>query len=211
MSMPNYYGFHRQDILQLLPPEYSKILEIGCAAGKFRANLDKPHEYWGVEPDPEVAREAETVLDRVFAGSYEAVQDQLPDGYFDLVICNDVIEHMPDHDAFLREIKAKIAPGGHMVISVPNVRFIWNLWEVLIEKDWRYRDAGVLDRTHLRFFTLKSLRRSLDAAAYRVKILKHINTFKPGPKIRRLIYYILPWLLGRDIRYLQVGALIQKP
>jgi len=211
MTVPSsYYQFYRQDILQFIPETYSKVLEIGCASGKFRANLKAQNEYWGVELDPSVAAEAQAVLDKVLIGRYEEVSDELPDGYFDLVVCNDVIEHMPDHDAFLRDIQSKMAPNGHIVISVPNVRFIWNLWELLVEKDWRYCDAGVLDRTHLRFFTLKSLRRSLEAANYDIKMITHLNTFKPGPKIKRIIYYLLPLLLGRDIPYLHVGALVQK-
>ena len=82
------------------------------------------------------------------------------------MVCNDVIEHMADHDRFLRQIRGHIAPGGVLIGSVPNMRHYRALFELLVLRDWDYRDSGVLDRTHLRFFTARSLRRSLTRAGF---------------------------------------------
>ena len=89
-------------------------------------------EIWGVEPNPEAAARASNKLDRVLTGTYDSVASELPDCYFDLVICNDVIEHMPDYDAFLEAIKLKMCPSGHVVGSVPNVRHVTCLFKLLI-------------------------------------------------------------------------------
>lgn len=80
----------------------------------------------------------------------------LPDQHFDMVICNDVIEHMVDHDHFLEHIKTKMRPGACIVGSIPNVRHLTALFKLLVAKDWPYSASGILDRTHLRFFTENS-------------------------------------------------------
>ena len=91
-----------------IPEQYSHVLEIGCAKGQFRLNLPKPCEYWGVELDPMAAKEASEVLDTVLNDSFEKICDDLPNNYFDLIICNDIIEHIDDSVHFLETIKLKI-------------------------------------------------------------------------------------------------------
>ena len=97
-----YYSRARTRVADLIPEAYNKVLEIGCAEGIFRTYLNEC-EYWGVEPVPEVASTASEKLDKVLVGIYEDVADELPEQYFDLVICNDVIEHMVNHDKFLED------------------------------------------------------------------------------------------------------------
>lgn len=167
------YRQTRDEMLAFLPERYSHVLEIGCDEGDFAARL--PGEVWGIEPDPDAAVIAAKRLHRVLAGTFEATRAALPPGYFDVVVCNDVIEHMPDHDRFLREIGAYIAPGGVLVGSVPNMRHYRALFELLVLRDWDYRDTGVLDRTHLRWFTARSLRRSLERAGFAIERFEGIN------------------------------------
>ena len=101
---------------------------------------------------------------------------------------------MADHDAFLRRVKQKISPGGVIVGSVPNVRYFKNLFDTLVLKDWDYKDAGILDRTHLRYFTLKSLSRSLRETGYSIDAIRAIN---PNIRIRstcvRTCIHCLDW------------------
>ena len=73
------------------------------------------------------------------------------------------------------EIRKYIAPGGVIVGSIPNVRYHKNLFNLLFAKDWEYMDWGILDRTHFRFFTEKSLRRSLSSAGFEVEDFRGIN------------------------------------
>jgi 2-polyprenyl-3-methyl-5-hydroxy-6-metoxy-1,4-benzoquinol methylase len=76
----------------------------------------------------------------------------LPDGYFDLVIANDVIEHIADTEAFLAILTKKLAPDGLIALSVPNARQIRLTYHVLIRGTFPRTDAGLFDRTHLRWF-----------------------------------------------------------
>ena len=87
----NYYQSSRLEVTHLLPKEYERVLEIGCAEGNFRANLKRKCECWGIEPVKAAAKIASQKLDKVLIGTYDDVFDELPEDFFDLVICNDVI------------------------------------------------------------------------------------------------------------------------
>jgi 2-polyprenyl-3-methyl-5-hydroxy-6-metoxy-1,4-benzoquinol methylase len=152
----NYEYHSRLDIVEFIPESFTKVLEIGCGKGAFLRQMRNQCEYWGIEPDAEAAKIASKQLARVFVGKFSEVKNEIPDRYFDLVICNDVIEHMDDHEEFLKDIRAKCVDNAHLIGSIPNVRYILNLYELLIKRDWRYVNAGILDRTHKRFFTEKS-------------------------------------------------------
>jgi hypothetical protein len=77
----------------------------------------------------------------------------------------------------LRRLKPCIAQGGVVVASIPNVRYYWNIRELLFEKQWRYRNYGILDRTHLRFFTKHSIADMFKEAGYEVERIDGINPF----------------------------------
>ena len=156
-----YYDWQRKEILPLIPENYQKVLEIGCGTGNFRDNLKYHCEYWGVEPFEKAALQAEKKINKVLIGTYEEVVKELPNGYFDLVICNDVIEHMVDHNAFFQSIKTKMTNDSYLIGSIPNVRCFSNLYGLLKNKEWKYEESGILDYTHLKFFTEKSLKRTL--------------------------------------------------
>jgi 2-polyprenyl-3-methyl-5-hydroxy-6-metoxy-1,4-benzoquinol methylase len=204
--MDTYYKNSRKEMMQFIPEHYSRVLEIGCGAGSFRQNLTKKHEYWGVETVESAAKLATTKLDRVLHGTFLEKSSEIPDHYFDLVVCNDVIEHMVDHDLFLRMIRSKISDQGCLVVSAPNVRYIACLFELLVKKDWKYRDEGVLDRTHLRFFTQKSLIRALEGNGFYIENIKGINTVLSNiPVLRKVFIRLTSLILGKDILYLQFG------
>lgn len=209
--MPNYNNIYfqasRPEMKQFIPKKYTRVLEVGCGEGNFRPNLDLKHEYWGVEQDTVAASVAKTKLDRVLVGEFEQVEHDLPGKFFDLIVCNDVIEHMENHVNFMINIKKKLAQGGSLVISIPNVRLLSNINQVLFAKDWHYRDAGILDRTHLRFFTRKSLVRLLNETDWRIELLKGINRYggrDGGPRL--FLSYIAQLVYGFDCAYWQFAA-----
>lgn len=187
-----------------LPEEYHRVLEIGCGEGNFSQNLKPGSEIWGCEMDEHSAAVAAQKLTKVLLGKYEVVASQIPENYFDVVVCNDVIEHMEDHDWFLDSIVQKMKPGGFLVASIPNMRHIRALYELVFKKDWQYQDSGTLDRTHLRFFTKKSLLRTLNAHGFTVEKFAGINNTKNS------FYHIIQFFINlitlwrhRDIEYLQ--------
>lgn len=176
-----YFLTSRPEVAAFLPPSFKRSLEIGCGAAGFSAShLARAEERWGIEPDPGAADIARGRLDRLIQGTYDQAEPSLPDGHFDLVICNDVIEHMPDHDAFLQAIKRKLAPEAWLVGSIPNVRHFTVLAKMLLLKDWPYREDGILDRTHLRFFTERSLRRSFTDNDFAIERLEGIRSIITG-------------------------------
>lgn len=194
-----------------LPAEYHRVLEIGCGEGEFMGHLKSGDEVWGIEPEPRAAAAAEQRMKKVLVGRYNEVYGEIPDHYFDLVIANDVIEHLPDHDAFFTSIKKKMSSGGRLVASIPNVRHWSILRDLLWKKDWRYTEAGILDRTHLRIFTGKSLKRTLREHDFVIEKFGGINPMEFNKK--SLFPYFLRWItLGYygDILYYQFGLCVRK-
>ena len=201
-----------------LPAAPRRVLEVGCGEGNFIAGVEGATERWGVEPNAAAAQAAATRLDRVLTGRFETVAADLPARYFDLIICNDVIEHMEDHDRFLRAIRGYLAPGGVLIGSVPNMRNYKVLFDLLVLRDWRYQDSGILDRTHLRFFTKISLRRSLTDAGFLIEVLRGMNgSLSPGrakwawPRFLFGCAWIALTLgAGRDIVHAQFGFRVAR-
>ena len=207
----NYFRNTRPEIVPFVPAQRRRVLEVGCGEGAFAGSLEGVEERWGIEPNGPSAAIAAERLDRVFASGVEEAVESLPDGYFDVVVVNDVIEHLPDHDWFLDRVKRHIAPGGVLVGSLPNVRYYHTLCELILERDWCYRDCGILDRTHVHFFTEKSIRRLFAAHGYAVARLDPINRFADThPNNRTWLYRLLAHaaIVGsagyfRDIAFLQ--------
>jgi hypothetical protein len=90
-----------------------------------------------------------------------------------------------------------------MIGSLPNVRYIVNLYHLLVKKEWRYEEEGILDRTHLRFFTLKSIEADFIDAAFNIEALKGINKISSKNILQRLKIKLAEFFLGEDILYLQ--------
>ena len=207
-----YYKNFRPEMMAFVPARYSKVLEVGCAEGNFSTQLQADSERWGIEMDKHSAQAARGKLTKVLLGSYDEVVDAIPDDYFDLIICNDVIEHMSDHDWFLTSIRTKLRSSGVLIASLPNVRHIRNLFELLVTKEWRYRSSGILDRTHLRFFTYNSIVRTFREHDFVVEQIAGINQSKKS--VMRLIAGVI-WLLTAsyysDIQYPQFAVRVRKP
>ena len=169
---PDYYACSRPDVQEMVSFSSRRILDVGCAAGRLGADLKKRQqaEVWGVEYVADAAALAADELDRVITGSIEEALPQLPDGYFDTIICADVLEHLVNPWQVLLDLRTKLADGGELVASIPNVRH-WSVVRGLLEGHWQYCDAGILDRTHLRFFTLEGVGQLFDVAGFELKEL----------------------------------------
>ena len=170
----DYYAQSRGEMLPFVPASAKCILEVGCGRGGFgRLLRTGERELWGLDINPEVEAEAAQVYDRVMIGSVDELAGRLPAGRFDCIVCNDVLEHLLWPGRVLERLRTLLAPGGVVVASPPNIRYIdVFVKEMLWQKDFRYRpEGGVLDDTHFRFFTSKSMLRLFDEAGYRV--LRH--------------------------------------
>lgn len=135
------------------------VLDVGCATGYLaRALVERGCTVTGVEYDPEAAALARPSLAELVVADLNEVElaDQLPGKTFDSIVFGDVLEHLADPDRVLRSATKLLAPGGSVVISVPNVTH-GSLRLALLQGRWDYRDSGLLDRTHVRFFTRESV------------------------------------------------------
>jgi 2-polyprenyl-3-methyl-5-hydroxy-6-metoxy-1,4-benzoquinol methylase len=207
-----YYANVRRDMVSFLPDRYSRVLEVGCGEGAFCDLLAPGCEVWGVEPELKSAAVAAQRMHKVLAVRFDDAAPELPLHYFDLVVCNDVIEHLEEPERCLRSIREVLVPGGHVVASIPNVRHWEVLWQLLVEKDWRYVSSGVLDRTHLRFFTERSIRRLFVQTGYEVVQLAGINdVFHPVRRAVLATAALLTLWYWRDVGYRQFGVLARAP
>ncbi|GEM_PF-4707093 len=147
-----------------------RVLEIGCATGFIsRYLVARGQVVVGVERNPEVAEQARTVCQKVIVGDIEdpAVQSQITQ-QFDAVLLGDVLEHLSTPDALLVMIRERwLCPGGCVVLSVPNSGHWVFRREVLCGR-FPYRQYGLFDQTHLRFFTRGSLYQMIQASGYTV-------------------------------------------
>lgn len=168
-SFAEYYQRARPDIQRLVPSHAGSVLDVGCGAGALGAALK-----WrgaalviGVEVDPDAAAAAQEVLDRVHIGDIEVLELPYETSAFDCIILADVLEHLRDPWELLKRLSPLLKADGCLIASLPNVRH-WSVVRGLLQGEWTYLPAGILDRGHFRFFTLKSGRALLESAGLTV-------------------------------------------
>lgn len=172
----SYFTQTRSEMLAFVPSVSGPILDIGCGAGGFLSLVKQSRdvsETWGVDLLP--PNELKFEPDHYFSGPVELSIDKLPRSHFDLIIVNDVLEHLVKPDEVLKRLARLLTPGGRIIGSIPNVLH-WTVLEGLLMKgDWKYEDFGILDRTHLRFFTRKSILRMFSESDLVVEKIVGIN------------------------------------
>jgi 2-polyprenyl-3-methyl-5-hydroxy-6-metoxy-1,4-benzoquinol methylase len=206
-----YFKTERKEILDFLPDDLESILEIGCGSGSFGRLVknNRDVKYVGVELVESVAEQARSYLDEVVVCNIESSHLDFLQGSFDCLICNDVLEHLVDPWRVLKELVEYVRPGGYVVLSLPNVRFSEVVKDLVVRKKWEYRDQGVLDRTHLRFFTETSIVELCESAGLSVIKIKGINPVSYAWRLRLLNIMLLGTL--SDMRFMQYGCLCRLP
>ncbi|MCX5871510.1 MAG: class I SAM-dependent methyltransferase [Deltaproteobacteria bacterium] len=175
----DFDALHQNNIdrIQLaMIPAKSHVLEIGCATGYTTEYLarDKQCRVLGVEPVEEQAEVARKRGLAVITGLIDspATFDLLlahtrEHGLFDTIFMSQVIEHIADPAATLHTLKRLLAPDGYLIISTCSIVH-WKCRLQILLGRWEYEDYGIFDRTHLRFFTIKSFRQLLEESGYTV-------------------------------------------
>ena len=171
-----YFQERRPEMQPFVPTNARMILDVGCSQGGFGGEIKARQtcEVWGVEMMPKAAAVASQHLDRVFTRPF-GEDLQLPENHFDCVIFNDCLEHMENPEPALAYTRRLLKPGGVVVASIPNMRYFPVMRDLLIRGEWEYEDAGVMDRTHLRFFTRNSIRKMFERTGYTIEQLEGIN------------------------------------
>jgi 2-polyprenyl-3-methyl-5-hydroxy-6-metoxy-1,4-benzoquinol methylase len=180
----NYYQNMRPEMLDFIPSGARTMLDVGCGEGYFGQNLKESRGLlvWGIEVVEARARAAEDRLDTVLAGDVALLIPQLPVSFFDVVMLSDVLEHLIDPFDVLARIKTCLSPRGVVVSSIPNIRFYPTFYALAAHCEWEYEESGILDSTHLRFFTERSIRRMYERLGYEVLRHEGINKKEQMPR-----------------------------
>lgn len=162
MFNSSYIGA-RNDILSLIPDNVSKLLDIGCSIGVLGEQIkqrNKNVEVNGVEFDEQMAEVAKKKFDKVIVGDIEDINvtNVLLPNYFDCIIFADILEHLKNPWDILKNTANLLNDRGVVIASIPNVRHYSTIISLLFKGYWPYRERGIHDRTHLRFFTLRNIR-----------------------------------------------------
>lgn len=151
-----------------LVPENSKVLELGCATGFMGRYFRRRRHCQVIGVDINPAVKPDIVGNLNLAATWTKIKKFQP---FDLVFASAIIEHLPNPEATLQLIKAVLKPEGMLIITAPNVAH-WRLRLKLLCGHWDYEDYGLLDRTHLRFFTYFSFQKLIRSAGFKVIAVK---------------------------------------
>jgi 2-polyprenyl-3-methyl-5-hydroxy-6-metoxy-1,4-benzoquinol methylase len=166
----DYYEIVRHDIFPFIPTGIQSLLDVGCGCGATAAELKKLFdikEVVGVEYFAEMGLHAEKKLDKVIVGDIEYLSLPYPTEYFDCILCADVLEHTRDPWSVLRKLGTHLSHDGYLVASIPNLRHIVPLLKIICDK-FEYQTSGILDKSHLRFFTLHTMKELFESAGFTI-------------------------------------------
>lgn len=187
-------------------PLDSFVLDMGCATGFIGEYLikNKNCQVIGVELDEEEATLAKKRLSGVVITdleSYDAfsqIKKAARNKNFDIILATSVIEHLKDPNTFLLNIKKVIKPDGKIIISTPNIAH-WTIVKSLLKGDFNYEEYGILDRTHVRFFTPKSFRKLFEENGFKVEDVQVDYVGGGYPKISSFLYRLFPNLFAYQV------------
>jgi 2-polyprenyl-3-methyl-5-hydroxy-6-metoxy-1,4-benzoquinol methylase len=212
-SVAEYYRPAQPELLRLIPSPARRILDLGCGDGTFGAAVKERTgaELWGIASDEPAAERARAVFDHVLSGGVpsggaDARIAELPEAYFDVVICHDTLERLVDPLATLTALRDKVAADGVVVAAVPNFRFLPALGHVLFRKDFPQEDRGTFDRTYIRFFTRRSIKRLFKKAGFKVREVQGLNAWRSNAGVALAILSLGYFADGRYLQYACVAT-----
>lgn len=181
----NYFSGARRVFIDDLPHNPSaNLLEIGCGAGNTAAYaLAKGKCGWccGVELCPGPASEAAKKMHQVIVGNIEEAELNFSPATFDVLLMSEVLEHLSKPSAVLRKIRKFLKPGAVVMAGSPNVCH-YSVLAMLLKGRWDYRSEGIMDATHLRWFSPSTYREMFESCGFVVDSVKPAR--KLGAKAR---------------------------
>jgi 2-polyprenyl-3-methyl-5-hydroxy-6-metoxy-1,4-benzoquinol methylase len=190
----------RWDIIDLIPRGPHKILDIGCGAGRTVTKLrelGKAREILGIEIN-ENATHWPHGLDKLYIGDVETMEVPYSEKRFDYILFGDVLEHLIDPGNVLSTYASLLKDDGYIIASVPNVKFLDILLRLVFLDEFRYDDCGILDRSHLRFFTKSEAIKMFEGANLEVVDVIHIPYRQDVKRARDHLFHLVRRLLSRS-------------
>ena len=180
---------------------------MGCGEGKTGKVLREKgfEEIVGVEINEAYARGGQSNYDRLIVGDIEKIDLPYEKGHFDCILYGDVLEHLVDPWQVLENHSFFLKNEGVIICSIPNIRHYRIIRKLFFKGRWEYQESGILDRTHLRFFTLHSIQEMLEGGGFEIKrIIRRPSAAKWLKLINRLLRNRLINLLVRQYIILAV-------
>lgn len=187
-----------------MPCGVKSALDIGCGTGNLGIALREIRgcRVTGVEIVPVIAAAARTKLDRVVTGSAEVALQELEGEIFDLLILGDSLEHLVDPARFLAGVRRLMAPAAWFLISIPNAAH-WSVVRMLAQGHWQYNRGGIMDDTHLRWFTLRSATELLSSVGFQIQRIEAEVAGGPGMPRR---FLRACGALGMDMHGMEIAS-----
>lgn len=176
--------------------EPKDVLDVGCGSGVLSRYIadETSANVVGVESDIQAWVEASKLIEvHLLDLNASHLGRAIGGRKFDVIIFADVLEHLIDPEQVLRHVNRFLHPGGHVILSLPNILYYRLRINMLMGK-FEYEEYGPLDKTHLRFFTFDSARRLVDNAGYSIENIEY--SVKPASKIFDALAKILPGLFA---------------
>jgi predicted TPR repeat methyltransferase len=182
----SYFEQERPELVAQLPERLGRLLDVGCGAGGVgRALRGRVDFLAGIELEEEAAAVAREVYDQVLVGRVEDVLAEA-DRPFDTILTYDLLEHLPEPDRLLRQLRDVASDDALLHVSVPNARH-WSLVrDLVVHGTFGYTEWGHRDRTHLRWLTRRDLVELLGSSGWRVERTAHAPLTPVGLLAERL-------------------------
>jgi 2-polyprenyl-3-methyl-5-hydroxy-6-metoxy-1,4-benzoquinol methylase len=188
--------------LNVLPAQ-SRVLDVGTASGTLaRMCQNKTLRLFGIEPNSNWAQIASPRYEKMWTCSIMDIDPELLRGY-DVIVLGDILEHLPDPETVLQNLVSQQSSRTLFIISVPNVANLWVRLNLLLGR-FEYADRGILDRTHLRFFTRRTLIHmvknsgleivSIQVTPIPLELVSRFSVTLPGRFLSAVLARITPWL-----------------
>ncbi len=184
----HYYATDRVELKKLIPENVKYILDVGCGTGITWKDDDR-FTVTGIEIIPDVAKIAKNNIENIIIGNVEDIY--LKENYFDCIVFGDILEHLYDPWFVLKQYKKYLKENGYILASIPNIQYYKIVRKLIFKGEWEYKDYGILDIDHIRFFTYKSVVDLFSSANINIiKINKKFRGSKRYRYINRLFFNI---------------------
>jgi len=202
------YDNYRNDIVPFIPKIAKTILDVGCGTGKLIGLLSQNGKIcYGVELNINAATIANGNAYKIINKKIEEALNDIPNEFFDVILLLDVLEHTKEPLLILKSLKIKLNKSGIIISSIPNIRYFHTFYNLVVKKEFYCTESGVMDSTHLRFFTYKSILKLFNDAGYSIILQKGIN---PTPSKKLKFLNFLSFGLLEDCQYMQFVTIAKK-